>query len=58
MDPIGSEDEDDMIYKEEQPTEPEEPSEKIEKVIQHRTGPSWRELKKIKIVHFFIFKQF
>eukprot|EP00116_Pleurobrachia_bachei_P002298 sb/3462560/ len=39
MDPIGSEDENDIIYKEEQPVEPEEPSEKIEKVIQHRTGP-------------------
>jgi len=42
MDPIGSEDENDIIYKEEQPMEPEEPSEKIEKVIIHRTGPSWQ----------------
>ena len=47
MDPLGSEDENDIIYKEEQPMEPEEPSEKIEKVLQHRTGPSWRELKKL-----------
>lgn len=40
-DPLGSDDEDDVIYKEPEP-EPEEPSEKIEKVMFHRIGPKWR----------------
>lgn len=41
-DPLGSDIEDDIIYKEEVEQEPEEPSEKIEKVLQHRVGPKWR----------------
>ena len=43
-DPIGSDDEADIIYKEEVEPEPEEPFDKIEKVLYHRIGPKWREL--------------
>ena len=40
-DPLGSDDEADIIYKEE-PEQEEEPSDKIEKVMHHRIGPKWR----------------
>ncbi|KAL5259223.1 hypothetical protein ACHWQZ_G009620 [Mnemiopsis leidyi] len=40
-DPLGSDDEADIIYKEE-PEQEEEPSDKIERVMHHRIGPKWQ----------------